>query len=94
MAKSNEEIIADEKKKIEQAKARIQTIIARESAKERKMDTRRKVILGGLLMDAAKKEGNWNRGLRQLIERISRENDKRAFEGYTPPPAPENSGHE
>ncbi len=52
------------------------------------------MILGGLLMDAAKKEVNWNRGLRQLIERISRENDKRAFEGYTPPPAPENSGHE
>ena len=94
MAKTNEEIIAEEKKKSEQAKARIQTIMARENAKERKLDTRRKVILGRLLLDAAKKEGNWNRGLRQLIERISRENDKRAFEEYIPPPAPENSGHE
>lgn len=94
MAKSNEQIIADEKKKIEQAKARIQTIIARENAKERKLDTRRKVILGGLLMDAAKKNENWNRGLRQLIDRISRENDKRAFEDYTPPPTPDNNSHE
>lgn len=57
MAKTNEEIIADEKKKIEQAKARIQTIMARENAKERKLDTRRKVILGGLLLDAAKRKG-------------------------------------
>ena len=68
--------------------------MTRENTKNQMRDTRRKVILGGLLMDAAKKEVNWNRGLRQLIERISRENDKRAFEGYTPPPAPENSGHE
>jgi len=94
MAKSSEEIIADEKKKIEQAKARIQTIMARENTKERKLDTRRKVILGGLLLDAAKKETLCHRTLALLLDRVSRENDKRAFEGYTPPPAPENSGHE
>jgi len=94
MAKSNDEIIADEKKKIEQAKARIQRIVAKESAKERKLDTRRKIILGGLLIEAAKKEGNWNRGLRQLIERISRENDKRAFEGYSSPTLSETQDHE
>jgi len=94
MAKTSDEIIADEKRKIEQAKARIQTLLARENAKERKLDTRRKVILGGLLMDAAKKEGNWNRGLRQLIDRISRDNDRRAFEGYTPPTVTESGGHE
>ena len=85
MVKTTSEIVAEETKKIEQAKARIQAAKAKDNAKERKTDTRRKVILGGLLLDAAKKEANWNRGLHQLLDRISRENDKKAFEGFSIP---------
>lgn len=91
MAKTTEEIIAQEKKKIGQAKARIQEVMAKENQAARKLDTRRKIILGGLLMDAAEKEPNWHRALEAILKRVSRENDKKAFEGYTPPLAPEAS---
>lgn len=94
MAKTNEQIIADEKKKIEQAKARIREITSREKTKERKLETRRKIILGSLIIEAAKTDASWNRGLRLLIDRISRNNDRRAFEHFTPPAAPETIPHE
>lgn len=94
MAKTNEQIIANEKKKIEQAKARIREITSREKTKERKLETRRKIILGSLIMEAAKTDASWNRGLRLLIDRISRDNDRRAFEHFTPPAVPENIPHE
>lgn len=88
MAKTTAEIIAEEKKKIEQAKARIQAAMAKDNARERKLDTRRKVILGGLLMESAKKYPNWNSALTALIKKISRENDLKAFEGYQIPEIP------
>ena len=40
-------------KRYAQARARLQALKNREAAKERKIDTRRKVILGGALMDLA-----------------------------------------
>ena len=92
MAKTTAEIVAEEKKKIEQAKARIQAAMAKDSAKERKLDTRRKVILGGLLMDNAKRDPSWNRALTALIKKVSRENDLKAFEGYEIPPMPSSPG--
>lgn len=88
MAKTTAEIVAEEKKKIEQAKARIQAAMAKDSARERKLDTRRKVILGGLLMENAKKDPSWNRALTALMRKISRENDLKAFEGYQIPEMP------
>jgi len=89
VAKTSAEIIADHEKKIAQIKARIQAEKAREISKDRKLDTRRKVILGGLLLDAAKKEPNWNRGLHELLDRITRDNDRKAFADFTPPAPPE-----
>jgi len=88
MAKTTAEIVAEEKKKIEQAKARIQAAMAKDSAKERKLDTRRKVILGGLLIDNAKRDPSWNRALTALIKKISRENDLKAFKGFEIPELP------
>ena len=41
-----------------QAKARLQGIRNREATKQRKMDTRRKVILGGALIDLAGRDSN------------------------------------
>lgn len=78
------------KKKIEQAKARIRKITSREKTKERKLETRCKIILGSLIMKAAKTDASWNRGLRLLIDYISHDNDRRAFEHFTLPAAPEN----
>jgi len=82
MSKTSDEIIQDEKKKIEQAKARIQAIVAKENSKARKLDTRRKVILGGLLLDAARKDMNFQNTLTLLLDRISRNADAEAFKGF------------
>jgi hypothetical protein len=48
MAKSDEEKLAEIRKKQAQLKAREQTIVARKKEHERKADTRRKIILGGI----------------------------------------------
>lgn len=71
--------------KLEQAKARYQALRARESAEARKLDTRRKIILGGLLIDAAGKDERFGRVIEELMTRISRDHDNKAFEGWRLP---------
>ena len=46
-------------------------------------DARRKIILGGLLLDAAMKDPTWESRLTDLLDRISRDQDHKAFEGWT-----------
>ena len=46
-------------------------------------DARRKIILGGLLLDAAMKDPAWESRLNDLMNRISRDQDRKAFEGWT-----------
>lgn len=75
--------------KASQAKARLQTLEARLSEASRKLDTRRKIILGGLLMDAAGKDERYAKVVTALMSRIDRDHDRQAFEGWMPPaPAP------
>ena len=69
--------------KVQQAKARLQALEARASSLNRKADARRKIILGGLLLDAAMKDAGWENHLNELMRRISRDQDKKAFEGWT-----------
>lgn len=69
------------KKQVEQAKARYQALLAREITEARKLDTRRKVILGGLLIDAAGKDERFGRVIDELVKRISRDHDLKAFDG-------------
>ncbi|GBR37193.1 mobilization protein [Acetobacter tropicalis] len=73
------------KQQVEQAKARYQALLARQNAEERKLDTRRKVILGGLLIDAAGKDERFGRVIDELMKRISRDHDNKAFEGWQKP---------
>ena len=85
--------IAAARKRAEQAKARLQALEARASQQARKLDTRRKVILGGLLLDGAEKDERFARVITALMERISRDQDRKAFEGWqAPSPAPEPLG--
>ena len=85
--------IAAARKRAEQAKARLQALEARASQQARKLDTRRKVILGGLLLDAAEKDDRFARVITALMERISRDQDRKAFEGWqAPSPTPEPLG--
>ena len=95
------EQIAKARLAVQQAKARLQAIESRQSEAERKLDTRRKIILGGLLLDAAGKDDRYAKVVSALMQRIERDNDRKAFDGWdapgavapgpAPPPAPNSS---
>lgn len=77
-------------KRYAQAKARLQAIRNREASKQRKLDTRRKVILGGALIDLAERDSNAAAMLDRLIRNLSREQDRKAFTDWeAPSPAPD-----
>ncbi|MGY2737333.1 mobilization protein [Sphingomonas sp. UYP23] len=83
MAAPTPEAIENARLKVQQAKARLQLLEARTATLNRKADARRKIILGGLLLDAAMKDAEWEAGLKELMDRIVRDQDRRAFEGWT-----------
>lgn len=80
-----QERIEKARRKVAQAQARLEAIAARANALERKADTRRKIILGGLLLDAAGKDARYASVLATLMQRIGREADRRPFDGWSPP---------
>jgi hypothetical protein len=69
--------------KADQHNAKLQAAKARLLETERKRDTRRKIIAGGLLFDAAAKDKQWAKHLSVLLSRIDRPNDKDPFEGWS-----------
>ena len=78
-------------KRYAQAKARLQALKNREATRQRKLDTRRKVILGGALMDLAERDSNAASMLDRLIRNLSREQDRKAFAEWDAP-APNDDG--
>ena len=70
---------------VQQAKARLQAIENRQSEAQRKLDTRRKIILGGMLLDAAAKDDRYAKVVNALLARVERDNDRKAFDGWQPP---------
>lgn len=69
----------------EQARARLQAARARQAAKERKLDARRKIILGGALIERAGRDPETARLMKALVTGLSRAQDRKAFENWTPP---------
>lgn len=69
-------------KRFAQAKARLQALRNREATKQRKMDTRRKVILGGALVDLAARDDRAAEMLERLVRNLVREQDRAAFDGW------------
>lgn len=69
-------------KRFAQAKARVQALRNREATKQRKLDTRRKVILGGALVDLAARDDAAAAMLDRLIRNLAREQDQAAFVGW------------
>ena len=88
MPLSTSERIEKAKLAVQQAKARLQAIENRQTEAERKLDTRRKIILGGLLLDAAAKDERYAKVVTALMGRIDRDHDRQAFEDWTPPAPP------
>lgn len=78
---NQEKVTALEKLKAQQKKlqARIQKMEALEKVRERKKDTRRKILIGAYCLDKAQREGTLE-GLYQVVrEYLSRESDKVLF---------------
>lgn len=72
-------------RRYEQAKARLQGLRNREAARQRKLDTRRKVILGGALLDLASRDDNAAAMAARLIRNLTREQDRKAFTDWQVP---------
>jgi hypothetical protein len=83
VAKVTADQLAKLQQKADQHIARLQAAKARLAETERKLDTRRKIIAGGLLFDAASKDKQWAQHLAVLLTRIDRPNDKEPFEGWS-----------
>ncbi|WP_292288950.1 mobilization protein [Marivita sp.] len=86
-------------KRYAQAKARLQALKNREATRQRKLDTRRKVILGGALLDLAERDTGAASMLDRLIRNLPREQDRKAFADWgtssgSPSPAPSGSDPE
>ena len=71
-------------KRYAQAKARLLALKNRAATQARKLDTRRKVILGGALVDLAGRDKGAAAMLDRLVRNLPREQDRKAFEGWTP----------
>ena len=71
-------------KRYAQAKARLLALKNRAATQARKLDTRRKVILGGALVDLAGRDATAAAMLDRLVRNLPREQDRRAFEGWSP----------
>lgn len=72
-------------KRYAQAKARLQSLKNREATRQRKLDTRRKVILGGALLDLAERDSSAAAMLDRLIRNLAREQDRKAFADWEGP---------
>ena len=66
-------------KRYAQAKARLQALKNRAATQARKLDTRRKVILGGALVDLAARDANAAAMLDRLVRNLPRKQDRKAF---------------
>ena len=71
-------------KRLAQMRARVQALRNREATKARKLDTRRKVILGGALMELAGRDDGTRAMLDRLVRNLARKQDRTAFDGWDP----------
>ena len=87
MSDQASEALAKAREQLERAKARVRQLEARETARLRKQDTRRKILLGALLMERMQRQGEEAQRLKAWVQRelpgfLTREHDKALFEGW------------
>ena len=70
------------KRQYKQAKARLHATKARETKRQRKRDTRRKVILGGALIELSERDQPARSMMCRLIGNLSREQDRKMFDPH------------
>ena len=81
-------------KRLAQMRARVQALRNREATKARKLDTRRKVILGGALIELAVRDNGARAVLDRIVGGLVREQDRAAFDGWDPAAEPVASSRE
>jgi len=67
------------KKQQEQLKAKIQALEASESSRERKRETRRKIIVGAFYLDKAREENRFEDLVKIMDDYLSRDTDRALF---------------
>ena len=78
--KSPEEQLNDLKKKREKLNNRIDTLSSAKRARDRKKDTRRKIIIGGIVQRVAEKNGKFREWLHKEIEKhVKTDRDRELF---------------
>lgn len=84
MAKTKAEKLAELQEKESQIKAQIQALKARDSEEERKRDTRRKILIGGVVLSKVKR-GEWGQEkLKALLDNELKADRDRELFGFPP----------
>ena len=65
--KTTQELIAEEEKKVEQVRARMAELKARQKAEERKRDNHRKIVVGAAIMAHIKIDGHFRKEVRDAL---------------------------
>lgn len=73
----------------DQAEAVIRQTTAKLRAQERKDDTRRKIILGSLVMEVMARDPKARAFFAAKIAKLPREQDRAVFDGWEPPAPPD-----
>jgi hypothetical protein len=68
------------KKKQEQLRAQIQKLESLEKSRDRKRDTRRKILLGSYFLDKAREEGTLDSLFQQMENYLKRNTDRELFQ--------------
>jgi len=75
-----------------QAKARFDQAKARHTNNARKLDTRRKIVAGGALFELASRDIEAALVLERILDGITRDVDRKAFDGWERPQESEKNG--
>lgn len=67
--------------KEKQLKAKIQAVKSREREKERKLDTRRKILIGAMILEGMKNSEDYDLKIRQNLDKYLTKNNDRALFG-------------
>ena len=68
------------KKKQDQLKAQIQALEAAEKTREKKRDTRRKILIGAYYLDKAKSENSFDEIVKLMDDYLTRNSDRILFD--------------
>jgi len=68
------------KKKQEQIKAKIQSLEAAEKTRERKRETRRKILVGAYHLDKSRTDGHFKDTIRLMDGYLKRDSDRTLFD--------------